>query len=61
MGNNDCFMSVTEDDDVLCESEKAGSTEYLCLRSMVQRVDDTFKDIPVEEQGSLAEVEINYV
>lgn len=54
-------MSVTEDDDVICSSKTAGSSEYVCLRSLVQRIDDPNKGIPIEEQGSLTEVEVNYV
>lgn len=54
-------MSITEDDDVVCTSNTAGPTEYVCLRSMVHHIDDPNKDVPAEEQGSLAEVEINYV
>lgn len=61
MGNNNCFMSISDDDDVLCQSKKAGPTEYLTIRSMVQRIDNTLKEVPVEEQGSMTEVEINYV
>ncbi|KAK0079073.1 hypothetical protein PV325_001754 [Microctonus aethiopoides] len=61
LGNNGCFLSVTDDDDVACIKETAGPTEYICLRSIVQRVDDPNKGVPTEEQGSLNEVEINYV
>ncbi|KAH0546372.1 protein FRG1 homolog [Cotesia glomerata] len=61
LGNNSCFMSVTEEDDVICNSKTAGPQEYVCLRSMVQRIDDPTKGIPIEEQGSLTEVEVNYV
>ncbi|XP_034935230.1 protein FRG1 homolog [Chelonus insularis] len=61
LGNNNCFMSITEEDDVVCTSKTAGSTEFLCIRSIIQRIDDPNKGIPIEEQGSVAEVEVNYV
>lgn len=61
LSNTGCFMSVTDDDDITCERSKAGPAEILTIRSMTQHKEDSTKDIPTEEQGSLAEVEINYV
>lgn len=61
LSNTNCFMSVTDDDDIVCQNKAAGSTEYVCIRSVTQRVNDLHKDTPKEEQGSLADVEVNYV
>ncbi|XP_012280677.1 protein FRG1 homolog isoform X2 [Orussus abietinus] len=61
LSNTGCFVSVTEEDDIVCQSTTAGPSEFLVLRSMTQRIQDPNKDIPVEEQGSLADVEVNYV
>lgn len=54
-------MSVTSDDDVICQNRTAGSSEYVVIRSITQRSQSPSWDIPKEEQGSLADVEINYV
>ncbi|XP_015594473.1 protein FRG1 homolog [Cephus cinctus] len=61
LGNTGCFISVTDEDDVVCQSKTAGPSEFLCVRTMTQRIDDSAKDVPTEEQGSLADVEVNYV
>lgn len=56
-----CFISVTSDDDVICQNRTAGPSEYVVIRSITQRSQSPSWDIPKEEQGSLADVEINYV
>lgn len=61
LNNNGMFMSVSDEDDIVCQSRTAGSSEYCTIRSMVQKTDDPNKDIPQEEQGSLKDVEVNYV
>ncbi|OXU21068.1 hypothetical protein TSAR_011378 [Trichomalopsis sarcophagae] len=61
LGNTGCFISVAEDDDIVCNKSKAGPSEYVSIRCMMQQVDDPNKGIPTEEQGSLEEVEVNYV
>ncbi|KAM0733118.1 Protein FRG1 [Formica fusca] len=61
LNNTGCFMSVTNDDDIICQNRTAGPSEYVILRSMTQRSQSPNKDIPKEEQGSLADIEINYV
>lgn len=61
LGNNNCFLSVAEDDDIVCNKAKAGASEYVWMRTMAQQIEDPNKGIPTEEQGSLAEVEVNYV
>ncbi|XP_012525948.1 protein FRG1 homolog [Monomorium pharaonis] len=61
LNNTGCFMSVTSDDDIVCQSRTAGPSEFIIIRSITQRSKNPDKDIPKEEQGSLAEVEVNYV
>ncbi|XP_012262431.1 protein FRG1 homolog [Athalia rosae] len=62
LSNIGCFMSVAnDDDDIICERTTAGPAEILTIRSLSQRMEDSSKDVPTEERGSLAEVEINYV
>lgn len=61
LGNTGCFISVSEDDDIVCDKQTAGPSEYLCVRSTIQQIDDPNKDVPKEELGSLEEVEENYV
>ena len=54
-------MSVTNDDDIVCQNRTAGTSEFLVIRSINQRSQSPNKDIPKEEQGSLADIEVNYV
>lgn len=55
-------MSVTnDDDDIICQNRTAGPSEFVVIRSIIQRSQSPSKDIPKEELGSLAEVEVNYV
>ncbi|XP_011308352.1 protein FRG1 homolog [Fopius arisanus] len=61
LGNNGCFMSISDEEDAVCQSKTAGAGEYLSLRSMIQKIDDPYKDVPLEEQGSLSQIEVNYV
>ncbi|XP_058795183.1 protein FRG1 homolog [Phymastichus coffea] len=61
LGNNNCFLSVAEDDDIVCNKSTAGPSEYVWVRTMAQQIEDPTKDGPKEEQGSLEEVEVNYV
>jgi len=61
LGNTNCFISVTEDDDIVCTKATAGPNEYVSIRSMAQEVDDPNKDVPREELGSIEEIEVNYV
>lgn len=61
LNNTGCFMSVTDEDDIVCQSRTAGDSEFVTIRSIVQKTQDPNKDIPKEEQGSLQDVEVNYV
>ncbi|XP_022202601.1 protein FRG1 homolog [Nilaparvata lugens] len=56
------FMSIRNDDDTLVAiSQTAGENEMVKVRSSVTKETDKKLEIPVEEQGSLAEIEVNYV
>lgn len=61
LSSTNCFISFTEEDDVVCQNKTAGPSEYVCIRSMVQRIEDPNKDICEEEIGSMAEVEEKFV
>nr|CAD7458282.1 unnamed protein product [Timema tahoe] len=62
LGCNGCFMSVAPDDDsVVAEVKTAGAGEVLQLRSPAIREKDKSGEVPVEEQGNLSQVEVNYV
>lgn len=52
---------MTNDDDVVCQSKTAGPEEFVCIRSIVQRVDDNDKEVCEEELGSMAQVEEKFV
>lgn len=54
-------MSVTDEDDIICQSKTARPSEFCTVRSITQKTHDPNKDIPKEEQGSLHDVEVNYV
>ncbi|RZC35492.1 FRG1 -like [Asbolus verrucosus] len=59
---SDCFMSVDDEDDaVVARSRKASSDQMLHIRSQTVKDVNPLKDVPAEEQGALAQVEINYV
>ncbi|XP_033219541.1 protein FRG1 homolog [Belonocnema kinseyi] len=61
LSNTNFFVSVTDEDDVVCQSKIAGPSEFVRIRSMVQQVEDPNKDTCEEEQGSLAQVEEKFV
>ncbi|XP_078047107.1 FSHD region gene 1 [Augochlora pura] len=61
LNSNNCFISLTEEDDIVCQNKTAGPSEYCTIRSIIQKTQDPNKDIPKEEQGSLLDVEVNYV
>ncbi|XP_067000663.2 protein FRG1 homolog [Anabrus simplex] len=62
LGCNGCFMSVAQDDDsVVAVSKTAGKDEIMQIRSSTARENENVKELPAEEQGSLAQVEENYV
>lgn len=61
LAHNGCFMSPKpEDDTIVAVSKKAGKEQYVTLRcqEQVRNPDD---DIPTEEKGNIADIELNYV
>ncbi|KAL1139219.1 hypothetical protein AAG570_009278 [Ranatra chinensis] len=62
LANTGCFVSVRdEDDSIVASSRTAGSAEMLWIRSPIEKQSDSGPEIPAEEKGSLAEIEVNYV
>ncbi|XP_053604425.1 protein FRG1 homolog [Plodia interpunctella] len=54
------FMSVNSEDSVVAQNQSAGDMEFCSIRSNKTREVNTVV-LPAEEQGDLAEVEVNYV
>jgi protein FRG1 len=62
LGCNSCFMSVEPNDDSLVAiSRTVGSDEIAQIRSHAMREVRPGCNLPEEEQGSLAQIEVNYV
>jgi hypothetical protein len=62
LGCNNCFMSVAHNDDsVVAISRTVGSDEIVQIRSHAVREVRPGSNLPEEEQGSLAQIEVNYV
>ncbi|XP_018323246.2 protein FRG1 homolog [Agrilus planipennis] len=58
----DCFISIhSKDDSVIALSKVASKDEILQIRSQTIKEHNPLKDVPTEEQGSLEEIEVNYV
>ncbi|KAK4882407.1 hypothetical protein RN001_005726 [Aquatica leii] len=58
----DCFMSVDEEEDtVVAISKTAGKDQIMQMRSQTVKTINPYKDVPQEEQGSVKQIEINYV
>ncbi|KAK9885093.1 hypothetical protein WA026_009317 [Henosepilachna vigintioctopunctata] len=61
-GYNECFLGVNADDDtIIARSKKATSDEIVTIRSHTTRENNPLKDVPVEEQGNIRQIEENYV
>lgn len=59
---NSCFMSVDpEDDAVVALRKSVGEAEICSIRTCAMREISSVDEPPAEEQGSLTEVEVNYV
>lgn len=59
---NSCFVSIDpEDDAVVALRKSVGEAEICSIRTCAARETNAIDDAPAEEQGSLTEVEINYV
>ena len=55
-------MSITRDDDsVVALTRAAGPEEIVQVRSHVEREVKPGSDLPLEEQGNISQVEVNYV
>ncbi|CAH1108562.1 unnamed protein product [Psylliodes chrysocephalus] len=62
IGYNDCFLSVSpEDDTVVANAKKAGEEQYLTLRSQTIKEDTSQADAGTEDQGNVKQIEINYI
>ncbi|XP_031637505.1 protein FRG1 homolog [Contarinia nasturtii] len=60
--SNGCFVSIdTEDDAVVALRKSVGEAEICSIRACAMRETNPVDDTPIEEQGSLTEVEVNYV
>ncbi|KAF2351125.1 Protein FRG1 [Trinorchestia longiramus] len=57
---NDCFMGVDDEDNIIAASSAVGATEKVTIRSNTVRGKDKKNEIP-EEQGTLKDIEKNYV
>lgn len=58
---NNCFVSIDpEDDAVVALRKTVGEAEICLIRTCAER-DVIVDEAPVEEKGSLSEVEVNYV
>lgn len=59
---NSCFVAIDpEDDAVVALRKSVGEAEECTIRTCAARETNPVDEPPVEEKGSLAEVELNYV
>lgn len=59
---NSCFVAIDPEDDAFVALRKSvGEAEVCSIRTCAEKETDEVDVGPVEEKGSLAEVEINYV
>lgn len=62
--SNDKFIRFNDEGDLVAMDDAATEANFVQIRSNGKRVlekDKRQKELPVEEQGSIAETEINYV
>ena len=62
--SNDKFIRFNDEGDLVAMDDSATEANFIQIRSNNKRVlekDKRQKELPVEEQGSIAETEINYV
>ena len=62
--SNDKFIRFNEEGDLVALDDSAGEANFLQIRTNTPRVqekDKRQKELPVEEQGSIRETEINYI
>jgi len=58
---NSKFLSIGDQDEIVCQKATAGETEMIRIRSNGEREEDKKVAIPEEEQGKIGQVELNYV
>ncbi|XP_050297504.1 protein FRG1 [Anthonomus grandis grandis] len=61
LGWNECFVSADDEDSIIAKSKRAGSEQFLTIRSHTFKEVNNLKDVPEEEQANLKQIEINYV
>ncbi|XKL61631.1 hypothetical protein PGB90_001464 [Kerria lacca] len=63
LSSNGCFMSVRQSDDtIVVASRTAGENEYIHIRYLASiREQDPLENVPLEERGSVKDIEKNYV
>ncbi|CAG9820081.1 unnamed protein product [Phaedon cochleariae] len=61
-GSNTCFLSIDpEDDSLVANAVKAGTGQFIKLRSQTVKEDHSHDGTPNEEIGGISQIEINYV
>jgi len=62
--SNDKFIRFNDEGDLVAMDDSATEANFIQIRSNAKRIhekDQRQKELPVEEQGSILETEINYV
>lgn len=62
--SNDKFIRFNEEGDLVALDDSATEANFLQIRTNAKRIDERDKrkkELPVEEQGTIQEVEVNYV
>ncbi|CAG0925775.1 unnamed protein product, partial [Notodromas monacha] len=61
-GNNGKFMGLDDEDSVVCSKRRAEADEVVKIRVQARmEAQDPNEGVPVEERGSLVDVEVNYI
>jgi protein FRG1 len=62
--SNDKFIRFNDEGDLVAMDDSANDANFIQIRSNAKRIQDKDKrqkELPIEEQGSIRETEINYV